>query len=477
MNRPNKRSVVLAALLLLVFVFSVGANAETGTTRVVAYVRVPVHVHDFTFSANENVLTAVCTNADGKCDLPECKVSLTLIAPEAPVYDSNAKEASFSETEKEAWTKAGLELPAIVYKAAQGSELTGGKPILPGKYTAGITVNDVTASVSYTITGKVEAPIASPAAGSYIGTQRVTLSTGTEGASIHYTTDGTVPTVHSTKYTTPVTVDSSMTLMVIAIRDNWTDSEVLEAVYIIEKEDIPVTQIILEPDTLTLKPGESQLITATTAPENATDKTLTWTSSDDTIATVNANGNVTAVSAGTVTISATAANGVTGTATVEVQAPPTPTPTPTPTLTPTPTPTPTQTPIPTPVPSPVSYKIIQGAEQVVYLNAESATFSSNADFSKFVRVEVDGKTVSSKYYTARSGSTIITLSGKYLRTLGVGAHTLRIVSSDGSAATTFRIVEPIIPPKTGDSAMPALWFVLSLISLAVMLLVKKPLKH
>ena len=70
----------------------------------------------------------------------------------------------------------------------------------------------------------------------------------------------------------------------------------------------PVTEIRLNKPTLALKNGESAILTATVLPENASDKTVTW-SIDGTAATMTANGDgtctVTAVGAGTATVTVT----------------------------------------------------------------------------------------------------------------------------------------------------------------------------
>ena len=69
--------------------------------------------------------------------------------------------------------------------------------------------------------------------------------------------------------------------------------------------------------------GESKAITATVKPDDATNKALTWKSSDETVATVDATGKVTGKKIGTATITATAqdGSGVSGSCTVTVLSP------------------------------------------------------------------------------------------------------------------------------------------------------------
>ena len=66
-----------------------------------------------------------------------------------------------------------------------------------------------------------------------------------------------------------------------------------------------VTGVSLSPDILTLDVGESSTLTATITPDNATEKSVTWESSDTNIATVDTNGVATAVAQGCTTIKAT----------------------------------------------------------------------------------------------------------------------------------------------------------------------------
>jgi len=73
-------------------------------------------------------------------------------------------------------------------------------------------------------------PTASPAAGTYIKTQSVTLSS-TEGAAIYYTLDGTNPTTASTSYTSAISISETTTLKAFAFKDDMNDSDILTAQY------------------------------------------------------------------------------------------------------------------------------------------------------------------------------------------------------------------------------------------------------
>lgn len=83
-----------------------------------------------------------------------------------------------------------------------------------------------------------------------------------------------------------------------------------------EPTNVPVTGVALNKTTTSIAVGATETLTAAVTPDNATNKNVTWSTSDDTIATV-VNGVVTGVAAGKATITATTADG-SKTATCEV---------------------------------------------------------------------------------------------------------------------------------------------------------------
>ena len=84
-------------------------------------------------------------------------------------------------------------------------------------------------------------------------------------------------------------------------------------------EPVQVTDVELDITQKALNVGDTFTITATVKPDNATDKSVTWSSSNTSVATVDENGVVTAVTEGTATITATASNGVEASCTVTVK--------------------------------------------------------------------------------------------------------------------------------------------------------------
>ena len=87
----------------------------------------------------------------------------------------------------------------------------------------------------------------------------------------------------------------------------------------VEKKQIPVTEVRLSESTVGIVEGSTYKLTATVLPENTTDsKSVSWSSSNSEVATVDANGTVTAKRAGTAVITATSTNGKTAGCTVTV---------------------------------------------------------------------------------------------------------------------------------------------------------------
>ena len=87
-----------------------------------------------------------------------------------------------------------------------------------------------------------------------------------------------------------------------------------------------------------------------------------------------------------------------------------------------------------------TYKIIDGANGKHTIGKDGTlTFRSNAPFSEFVAVLVDGVIVDRSNYDVSEGSTIVRLKQSFLDTLSKGSHTIAIQSIGGTAATNFSV--------------------------------------
>ncbi len=102
------------------------------------------------------------------------------------------------------------------------------------------------------------------------------------------------------------------------VTDEYGNKASASRIIIVKSTSVALSGIQLSPNTLDMKPGQNSKLTVFFNPTNATDKTITWSSSNNSIATVS-NGTVYAKSRGTAVITARASNGKTASARVTVK--------------------------------------------------------------------------------------------------------------------------------------------------------------
>lgn len=114
------------------------------------------------------------------------------------------------------------------------------------------------------------------------------------------------------------TSKSSMISTTVSMKPASTDSIKSDSSHVAVSEPIKVEAVNLTAAKSELAIGEKLQINASISPADAEDKKLTWTSSDNQVATVAEDGNVTAISGGECTITATATGGASSTVEVSV---------------------------------------------------------------------------------------------------------------------------------------------------------------
>jgi hypothetical protein len=161
-------------------------------------------------------------------EVTQATPKLSWTAPAAIVYGTALSSKQLNATSSVAGT--------FSYSPAAGTVLTLGKHTLTATFTPkdAMDYTSATATVAIDVLKQAATPTFTPVAGSYTGTQQVSIQDTTAGAAIYYTTDNTAPTAKSTKYTQPVAVTKSETIKAIAVATGYADSAVAKAAYTIE---------------------------------------------------------------------------------------------------------------------------------------------------------------------------------------------------------------------------------------------------
>ena len=237
--------------------------------------------------------------------------------PIVPVTGVTLDKTSLTLTEGDTDTLTATVAPAnatnktVIWSSSDTSVATveNGKVTAVGKGDATITVTTVEGSFPATCTVTVKVPVTEVS----LNQTTMDLKVG-ESGELTATVEPADATNKNVAWTSSnesvATVDANGNVTAVsegtAIITVTTADGNKTATCTVNVKSVPVESVTLNKTSLSLTEGESAQLTATVMPENATNKAVTWTSSDQSIATVDADGTVKAVKAGTATITATA---------------------------------------------------------------------------------------------------------------------------------------------------------------------------
>jgi formylglycine-generating enzyme required for sulfatase activity len=215
--------------------------------------------------------------------------------------------------------------------------VSNGSVSFTGAGTATITVATVdgnkTATCVVTVTPTASVPV--PVSGVTLSQTSLSLAAGTTGqlaatvlpvnaTNRNVTWSSSNAGVAAVSATGLVTAQSAGTAIItVTTQDGYKTATCLVTVTPTAPVNVPVSGVTLNQATLSLAAGATGQLAATVSPSNATNRNVTWSSSNAGVATVSAAGLVTAQSAGTATITVTTQDGYkTATCTVTVAVPP-----------------------------------------------------------------------------------------------------------------------------------------------------------
>jgi len=217
------------------------------------------------------------------------------------------------------WTSSNINIARVTGSGIEGhiSGMSSGTAIITAT-----TANGLTASCTVTVQ-----PAAVPAGRITLDRTNATVRVN-EWISLRatiapvYTTDKTVRWTSSNSHIARVDengyiigIDAGTAIITATTANGLTAN----CTVTVQAAGIPATSLTLDRRTASIGVNESLILAATVAPNNATDKAVTWVSSNSNIVKVYNDGYIVGIAAGTATITATTANGLTASCTITVQ--------------------------------------------------------------------------------------------------------------------------------------------------------------
>ena len=149
-----------------------------------------------------------------------------------------------------------------------------------------------------------------PASGVTLNVQYMTLLVGQSdklAATVlpENTTDKTITWTSDNEAIAKVSEDGTVTAVLVGVANITATCGEAKATCKVTVNPVPASDVTLNVQDITLMVGQSDKLIATVLPENTTDKSVSWSSNNEAIATVSADGTVTAISVGVANITAT----------------------------------------------------------------------------------------------------------------------------------------------------------------------------
>ncbi|MDE6317604.1 MAG: Ig-like domain-containing protein [Muribaculaceae bacterium] len=258
-----------------------------------------------TIAVGQTVITATCGEVSATCKVtvnPVVASGVTINTQDMSLLVGQSDKLTATilpenTTDKTVTWKSSDE---SIAKVSEDGTVTA---VSVGVATITATCGEVSATCKVTVNPVVASSVT-------INTQDMTLLVGqsdklTATVLPENTTDKTIIWKSSDESIVKVSEDGTVTAVSVGVATITATCGDVSATCKVTVNPVVASGVTINTQDMTLLVGQSDKLTATVLPENTTDKTLTWMSSDESIAIVGADGTVTAISVGVATITAT----------------------------------------------------------------------------------------------------------------------------------------------------------------------------
>ena len=298
---------------------SIATVSETGEVNALA-----PGTAQITVTSEDGGKTASCEVTVKAKVIPVSSVSLNKTSLTMTVGDTETLVASVlpenATDPSVAWSSSNTSIATVSSTGEISAKAAGTATITvktnDGGKTATCTINVTAATVSVTGVSLNKTSMSMTVGDTQTLTATITPSNATDKSVTWSSNNTSVATVSSSGVVTAKA--AGMATITVKTTDG---SKTATCTVTVKAATVSVTGVSLDNTSITMTEGTTQTLTATVAPENATDKSVTWSSNNISVATVSSSGVVTAKAAGTATITVkTNDSGKTATCTVTVKA-------------------------------------------------------------------------------------------------------------------------------------------------------------